>query len=308
MSSDPPLIGKYQDDVHAEVQDEIHVGAYGYKYRMMNGVVMPPYITPSRYELSRTVEMRNSDLCFTGFPKSGSTWLSYILLLLVHRGETPTEKTLRGSLHWVASSFTYPRSRDELASHPDPRIFKSHMPFSMAVGGDPLAGPCKHIYIARNPKDVCVSYFKFESDKSWAGGYSGPFEHWLEMFQNGQVQRGDWFDHVLSWWEHRNSDFVHFMTYEDLRFEFDETVSRIAEFLGYPLDDNLLDIIRSKTDFDSMSKEDFSSMHEIEELGEFFRKGQVGSWKAEFTETQSQAFDALCEARLAGSGLSFRYE
>lgn len=302
-----PTVGKYQDQIHAEVLDDLVIGDHGYKYRLLEGLVMPPYITPDRYELSRTLATRPGDICFTGFPKSGSTWLSYILLLLTRDGETPADETLRSCLHWVASSFTYPRSRDELEALPSPRIFKSHMPYQMAVGGNPVENPCKYIYIARNPKDVCVSYFHFESDKSWAGNYKGPWEHWLEMFLGGKVQRGDWADHVLSWWEHRDADNILFTRYEDLRERFEATVTRIAEFLDYPLPPELLATIKEKTSFQAMKQNDFSSMGDIEELTEFFRRGQVGSWKDLFKEAQSEHFDAVYRERLKGSGLEFDF-
>ncbi len=87
------------------------------------------------------------DVCFISFPKSGSTWLSYILLFLIKNGEISTEQALTDNIHWVASSWPYPRSKDELDALPSPRIFKSHMPYHMAVGGIPVDNPCRYIYI-----------------------------------------------------------------------------------------------------------------------------------------------------------------
>jgi hypothetical protein len=226
---------------------------------------------------------------------------------MLRNGETPTDATLRSSLHWVASSFTYPRSRQELEALASPRIFKSHMPYRMAVGGDPVANPCKYIYIARNPKDVCVSYYYFESDKSWAGDYNGPWEHWLRMFVEGRVQRGDWFDHALSWWEHRDADNVLFLKYEDLRENFEAEVVKISEFLDHPMSTELLTTIKEKTSFHNMRQDKFSDMHEIEELSGFFREGQVGSWRDLFTVAQNEYFDAVCEQRLKGTGLTFNF-
>ena len=100
------VVGRYEDAVHAEVQEDLQVGEYGYKYRLIEGRVMPPYITPGRYALSRRLRMRQGDVCYTAFPKSGSTWLAYILYLIVNKGENPSDNTLRNCLHWVASSFT----------------------------------------------------------------------------------------------------------------------------------------------------------------------------------------------------------
>lgn len=300
-------VGKYRDEVHAEDLEGLEVGDYGYKYRVLDGVVMPPYITPDRYRLSRTLDMRPDDICFTSYPKSGSTWLSFVLLMISCGGRLPTDRKLRDNFHWVASSWTYPRSREELDATPAPRIFKSHMPYQMAVGGDPEKSPCRYVYIARNPKDVAVSYYFFESHKSWAGGYDGPWEHWLEAFLGGRVQRGDWFDHVLSWWRRRDARNILFVKYEDLKQQFDAQVLRIADFLGYPVDEELLEQIRTRTAFDNMKKNAFSGMHEIEEMGGFFRKGRVGSWQEQFTPEQNAAFDRLIERRLAGSGLTFNF-
>lgn len=300
-------IGKYNDSQHAEVLNDILIGECDYKYRILDGVVMPPYITPARYQASRTIAMRPEDICFTGFPKSGSTWLSYILLMITQNGEMPTDKTLRDCLHWVASSFTYPRSKEDLETLPSPRIFKSHMPYNMAVGGSSVDGSCRHIYIARNPKDVVVSYYYFERDKSWAGGYTGSWEHWLKMFVEGKVQRGDWFDHVLSWWDRRNDENVLFIKYEDLLRDLEVEVKKIAQFLDFQICPDLLETIKKRTSFQTMQKDNFSNMHEIEELSGFFRQGRVGSWREQFTLSQNDFFDKIYNKRIAGTGLEFDF-
>jgi len=302
------MVGEYQDELHAEVLEDIETGEYGYKYRMLEGLVMPPYITPERYSLSRSIELRPGDVCFTSYPKSGSTWLSQVIYLVINNGETPQDKTLRDCLHWVASSWPYPRSKRELDALPSPRIFKSHMPYHMAVGGNPAESPCKYIYIARNPKDVAVSYYHFESGKKWSGNYSGPWEHWLQLLLDGRVQRGDWFDHVLSWWQHRDADNMLFLKYESMQQDFDAVLDELTQFLGYSLSDGVREKIRQQTSFDYMKRDDFSNLHEIPELGSFFRKGRVGSWKDRFTVAQSEQFDRVFAERMQGSGLDFDFE
>lgn len=302
------MIDKYRDEVHGEVLQDIEIGEYGYKYRRLEGIIMPPYITPERYKLSRTIELRKGDICFTSYPKSGSTWLSQIIILLVNEGKTPEDKTLRNCLHWVASSWPYPRSREELDALPSPRIFKSHMPWQMSVGGNTSESLCKYIYIARNPKDVAVSYYYFESGKQWSGNYSGPWEHWLKWFLEGNVQRGDWFDHVLGWWKRRNDDNMLFLKYEDMKRDFENQLERIVAFLGYPLTEPVRDAIRAKSSFNYMKNNDFSNLHEIPELGSFFRKGQIGSWKDVFTIAQNEHFDSIYAKRMNGTGLEFDFE
>jgi hypothetical protein len=308
MKTDNFEIPEYDDTKHAEVLDDIHIGEYGYKYRVLDGLIMPPYITPDRYHLSRTIQTRNGDICFISYPKAGSTWLSYIILLLTRKGDIPPEKTLRDCFHWVASSWPYPRSKDELDALPSPRIFKSHMSYNMALGGNPAENPCKYIYIARNPKDVAVSYYHFESGKKWSGNYSGPWEHWLKIFMEGRVQRGDWFDHVLSWWKHSDNGNILFLKYEDLMNNFETQLEKIAQFLHCPLTTDVISKIQEKTSFTRMKQDKFSNLHEIAELGGFFRKGQIGSWKERFTVAQNELFDALYAARMKDTGLEFKFE
>ncbi|PLB49958.1 P-loop containing nucleoside triphosphate hydrolase protein [Aspergillus steynii IBT 23096] len=281
--------------------DGVEVTPSGYRYRMLNGIMMPPHVTPECYERSRRVSTRPKDICFTSYPKSGSTWLSYILVLLTGR----KKDYLRDDIHWVESSRTYPRTDQELNNAPDCRIFKSHMPYSMALAGNPAENPCRYIYIARNPKDVCVSYYHFEMGKTWSGMWDGSWEEWLEMFLQGKVQRGDWFDHALSWWEHRDDPNVLFLRYEDLLNNTAREIGKIAQFLSLETDAAQIDDIVTKVGFREMQSSEYSSLSDIKQFTHFFRKGKAGSWKEQFTVQQSEAFDEYFRRRVGASGLKF---
>ncbi len=302
-------IKAYSDELHAEDISELIIGEHNYKFRLLEGRMMPPYVTPSRYKTSRELDTRPGDICFTSYPKSGSTWLAHIVLLITCNGETPADGTLRSNIHWAESSWTYPRSKAELEALAAPRIFKSHMPYAMALGGVPANSPCRYVYIARNPKDVIVSYYHFESGTAWSGAYDGPWEHWFESFLKGKIQRGDWFDHVLGWWHaSREASNILFLRYEDLLTDFPQELSRLCDFLGYPLTDEVMLEIQRKTEYGAMSADRFSNMSEITDLETFFRKGKIGSWKEQFTAEQDQRFSDVIEERLQDTGLTFVYE
>lgn len=302
-------IGPYRDELHGEDLAGIRIGAFGYKFREIEGLMLPPYVTPSRYRISREMTPRSEDVCYCSFPKSGSTWLANILYLILHDGEAlETTTTLRACLHWMESSWPYPRSLTEVEALPSPRIFKSHMPHRMALGGGPARSPCKYIYIARNPKDVCASYFHFESGKAWSGEYHGAWEHWLKIFMAGRVQRGDWFDHVLGWWAQREAGNLLFLRYEDLKRDFAGELRTIADYLGRDLPDQVFARIERAATFSEMKSSWFSGHREITDFEGFFRKGEVGSWKEQFTVAQSEAFDRIYRERMAGTGLDFSFE
>ena len=89
----------------------------------------------------------------------------------------------------------------DIAKVPSPRLMKSHLSYSIIPKGSSDGTKCKYIYIARNPKDVAVSYFHFTvSLASFGNGYNGPWEFFSKLFidGNGKIYQ---VSHFLSpWW------------------------------------------------------------------------------------------------------------
>ncbi len=52
------------------------------------------------------------------------------------------------------------------------------------------------IYVCRNPRDVCVSYFHHTKLFHKAYGYEGDFEQYADLFLKGQLQCGDYWYHL----------------------------------------------------------------------------------------------------------------
>ena len=65
---------------------------------------------------------------------------------------------------------------------PSPRILKSHLTYNIIPQSANEDGKCKYIYVARNPKDVAVSYFKFETNLE---RFKGPWEFYVKLFLEG---------------------------------------------------------------------------------------------------------------------------
>jgi hypothetical protein len=158
------------------------------------------------------------------------------------------------------------------------------------------------------PADVAVSYFHFESNQSWSGGYNGPWEHWLQLFIDGQVQRGSWFDHVLSWWQQRDSDNMLFLKYEDLKRDFPSQLRQIAKFIGHELSDEAFERVIAAASFKHMKASRFANHQTMRGFEGFFRKGEIGSWKERFSLAQSDTFDKVYQQHMAGTDLSFDFE
>ncbi|KAH8027051.1 hypothetical protein HPB51_001947 [Rhipicephalus microplus] len=54
----------------------------------------------------------------------------------------------------------------------------------------------------------------------------------VDVFVEGKVSCGDYFDHLISWYVHRNDENVLFITYERLKEDIAGSVLQIADFLG----------------------------------------------------------------------------
>ncbi len=66
-----------------------------------------------------------------------------------------------------------------------PRILKTHFVYDAIPKGATEDTKCKYIYMARNPKDSAVSYFKFMASLTSYDGYNGPWEFFVKLFLEG---------------------------------------------------------------------------------------------------------------------------
>lgn len=90
--------------------------------------------------------------------------------------------------------------------------------------------------------------------------------------------------------------------------DFDAVLDQLTAFPGCSLSGATREKIKRQTSFDYMKSDAFSDLHEIPELGSFFRKGRIGFWKDRFTVAQSEQFDRMYAERMRGTGLDFDFE
>ena len=73
---------------------------------------------------------------------------------------------------------------------PSPRIIKTHLPFEFLP--PKLLETCKVIYVGRNPRDTCVSfyhhYLTFNDDYK----FEGSFSDFATLFLEGIVEYGSY--------------------------------------------------------------------------------------------------------------------
>ncbi|XP_069758390.1 sulfotransferase 4A1 [Narcine bancroftii] len=178
-----------------------------------------------------------------------------------------------------------------------PRLIKSHLPYRF-LPTDLHNGQSKVICMARNPKDLVVSYYQFHRSLRTMS-YRGTFQEFCRRFVNDKLGYGSWFEHVQEFWEHRMDSNVLFLLYEDLHKNLARTVELLVRFLGVTYDKTQMEAIIEHCH----QLVDQCCNAEALPIG----RVRVGLWKDIFTVSMNEKFDAVFKQKMGKSDLNFDF-
>ena len=119
----------------------------------------------------------------------GTTWVQEIVWQIYNEGAISSAKLLFRFPFLEARACSADEEQlVDFKSLPRPRLMKSHLTYSTVPKSADKAAQCKYIYVARNPKDVAVSYFHFMEHWKKVGqdDFSGPsWEFCCKLFIEG---------------------------------------------------------------------------------------------------------------------------
>jgi hypothetical protein len=243
---------------------------------------------------------RPDDIFIVTYPRSGTTWMQMILYQLTTDGNMDFPH-INEYCPWFEQSA---RSAGGFEGLPSPRLFKSHLSYRQIP-----KGPGKYVYIARDGKDVAVSYFHFFRSHL---GFRGTFDEFFDLFMRGKMEGGSWFEHVKGWWQHRNDPNVLFLRYEDLLRDLEGCVRRVIAFCDLQVDPARFPIILERCSFAFMKAHESKFDYHLGVLWEqgvrcnaFIRQGKAGVWKGTLSPGQAARFDRTFRSQLGGRGIDF---
>ncbi|KAK3562034.1 hypothetical protein QTP86_024794 [Hemibagrus guttatus] len=276
------------------------------------GITFPGHLHTQESLLYATkFNFQDTDILIVTFPKSGTTWMQEIVTLVSCKGDPVKSQTQPNWARapWIEQYYC----PDVLKASQGPRVLTTHLPYKLLAPA--LQGSkAKVIYVARNPKDIVVSYYYFHKMANFLKD-PGPFSEFLSSFLDGTVYYGSWFDHVKGWTSNsRNIDNFLYITYEEMWEDLRGSLEKVSQFLQCPLLEHELSNAQKTCSFTTMRENSMVNYTLIPQeiidhsKGSFMRKGEIGDWVNTFSKEQSHNFDVVFASKMADAVLTFVWE
>ncbi len=235
----------------------------------------------------RNLDVYPDDRFLVGYPKSGNTWLDFMVAcLLAQDVEDVDFFTIE---NYVADIYFNNARKLRALSHP--RCLKSHEPYDDRYE--------KVVYIVRDPRDVAVSYYYHHLKLGMWSEQEG-LGLFVRKFVDGNLDGfGSWGDHVRGWLEKRDGDpdFL-LVRYEELKRDTVRALQIIARHVGVDaIPDRLVSAV-SWASVENMQKLEsravergHPSFRKVRRDIHFVRKGIPGGWENQLAPENRQLIE-----------------
>lgn len=238
---------------------------------------VPP--SPRVYDLSAFhPTVRPTDVFICTYPKSGTTWLGYLVAQVLKRdpAESLNLKSFGKYVPDVNLLYTKRGSLAEFADLPDPRFFLCHATCDLKLP--------KVVYVIRDPRDALLSYWHYQ--RFLKADYQSSL---ADFFCSEKHWPCDWDTHVTSWLLPQTHPDLLVLRYEDLHADGADALRKVLQHSGLEVEDSKITAAVEASRFDRMrAAEEKHGVHGKAANAEerFVRKGQIGSWQEEMSPTE----------------------
>jgi len=232
--------------------------------------------------------LRPQDVFLASYPRSGSTWLRFMLFQILRR-----EEAAFGKIEECIPEIDAHRRIPPILPAGG-RLVKTHEQYRKDY--------TRAVFLVRDPRDVFLSCYARAVETGLAPLVSkGDFDSFFLSFMEGRaLQQGSWQAHTRSWLDSPLAKDGNLMVirYEDLRRNSEQVLAEFLRFLGVTpdpqvvrtaIEHNSLQRMRAKEDHARSSGESsplLGSHKSNREDGRFVRQGAVGGWRSKFSDAQ----------------------
>ena len=213
------------------------------------------------------------------YPRSGSTWLRFLLLELLTDASAGFNQVNR----MIPDVGGHRGCQALLAGG---RLIKTHEAYRSVYR--------KAVYIVRDVRDVVLSEFEYENSRRRIGE---DFDTFLMLSLGANVNGyGSWQEHLVSWIDSplAGSGRLLLIRFEELKSRTEDTLAEVTDFLGIEADraairraiaNNSLQRMREKEDQVPVI-DGYSTRKTNGNGSRFIGRGSIGGWRARLSDEQ----------------------
>ena len=231
-----------------------------------------------------------ADVFLGSYPRSGSTWLRFLLL------EILTGK----SAEFTRTNDLIPTVGAHTGVSPllpnGGRLIKTHESYRSEYK--------KAIYLVRDARDVVSSEYEYQTSLGW---FDGSFDEYVRSFARGQVDGyGSWQSHLSSWVESplASNGKLLLLRFEDMRRDAATTLSKICVFLGVEVQPGDIERAIENNSLERMREKEKKNPQRVSQKGRFVGSGSVEGWRSKLSEAQIQMIEKYAAGTLLRVGYS----
>ncbi|MDZ7831110.1 MAG: sulfotransferase domain-containing protein [Desulfobacterales bacterium] len=242
--------------------------------------------------------IRPTDTFIVSYPKSGTTWLSFLVANILK--DDLTVLNLKNSINYIPDiNKVYLKRKGYLHGSlktfnqmQSPRIFKVHSPY------DPLLK--KVIYVLRDPRDVMISYWHYQ--RMCNKNFFLDLKSFIEL---DDIWPCRWDSHVAGWLNAPNKTNILFVYYESLKQNPEYCLKKVLDFIGITYGNKQISTAIKSSSFKSMQtlEDRYGTSEKLQNRQErFVRKGLAGGWKQELDAESLLSLEAKFAKEMQRAG------
>jgi hypothetical protein len=232
------------------------------------------------------------DIFIVSYPKSGNTWVRFLLANMKSRGE---EINFNNIEHYIPDVYT---SKTLINKQKKNRIIKTH--------NNLLEYYPKSIYIYRDYRDVLVSYYFYEKA---LGNFSGSISEFITS-KNLKEPFGLWKDHVSKAikFKEKNPKRILMLSYESLYQNGLQQAKLLADFCNLTPELPFEEIL-NRCEFSNLKKNEkvYESEFKKRSSKHFFREGKIENWNVYLNNSDLEALKKDTELVLLMKKLNYNF-